>query len=301
MTRDWESTFREWSKPSSDTEQQKSDNAERAIKAAIAESPELSKRNVIVFPQGSYRNNTNVRLDSDVDICVLCKDVFFYDLPSDESVTKTSAAITDAQYEYSTFKNEVELALVRKFGRNMVKRGNKAFDIHENTYRVDADAVACFLYRDYYRDINGQIQYREGTQLQPDNGGKIENWPDQHYKNGVTKNNNTSGRFKFMTRVIKRLRNEMEENKFLDAKPAPSYLIECLVWNTPNNYFGNAEFTADIRNIFAHTFNETLAIEKCREWVEVNGIKYLFHITQLWTREQANAFLGAAWDYIGYK
>ena len=239
MARDWESTFREWSKPSSATEQQKSDNAEKAIKAAIAESPELSKRNVIVFPQGSYRNNTNVRQDSDVDICVLCKDVSFYDLPSDESVTKTSAAITDAHYEYSTFKNEVEIALVRKFGRNMVKRENKAFDIHENTYRVDADAVACFLYREYYRYNNGQIRYRQGTELHPDDGGRIINWPDQHYENGVAKNNSTSGRFKFMTRVIKRLRNEMEEKNILEAKPVPSYLIECLLWNTPNNCFGN--------------------------------------------------------------
>jgi len=301
MTRDWESTFREWSKPSSDTEQQKSDNAEKAITAAIADSPELSKRNIIVSPQGSYRNNTNVRQDSDVDICVLCKEIFFYDLPADESVTKASAAINDAHYEYSTFKNEVEIALVRKFGRNMVIRGNKAFDIHENTYRVDSDAVACFLYREYYRDINGQIRYRQGTELQPDDGGRIINWPDQHYENGVAKNNSTSRRFKFMTRVIKRLRNEMGEKNILEAKPVPSYLIECLLWNTPNNCFGNSEYTADVRNILAHTFNETLSVEKCREWVEVNGIKYLFYIAQPWTREQAHAFLGAAWNYIGFK
>lgn len=301
MARDWESTFRLWSKPSSDTEEEKCKNAERGIKAAIDESPELSKRNIVVFPQGSYRNNTNVRQDSDVDICILCKDVFFYDLPSDGSVTKATATITDAQYEYSAFKNEVETALVRKFGRNMVKRGNKAFDIHENTYRVDSDAVACFQYREYYRDYVGQIRHREGTELHPDDGGRVINFPDQHYENGVSKNNSTSGRFKFMARVIKRLRNEMEEANIPEAKPIPSFLIECLVFNTPDNYFGNAEYVADVRNVIAHTYLATDSRDKCKDWLEVNKIKFLFHITQPWTVEQAHAFLSAAWRYVGFK
>jgi hypothetical protein len=300
MERDWETTFHNWSKPSSDTERQKSENAEKAIRAAISESPELSKRNIIVFPQGSYRNNTNVRQDSDVDICVLCRDVFFYEFYKD-LVTKESAAIEGASYQYSTYKNEIETALVKKFGRDMVRRGNKAFDIHENTYRVDADVVACFLHRLYYRDSNGQVQFCEGTELHPDNGGRIINWPNQHYENGVTKNNATSGRFKFITRIIKRLRNEMDEKGFLEAKPIPSYLLECLVWNTPNEGFGHVQYTADVRYVLAHTFNETLTYEKCQEWVEVNGIKYLFHSTQPWTREQAHAFLSTAWSYIGFQ
>lgn len=301
MARDWELIFREWAKPPGVTEQQKSDNAESAIRAAINDRPDLSKRNIAVFSQGSYRNNTNVRHDSDVDICVLCKDVFYYDLPKDNTITKQAADIREASYEYSAFKNEVETALVRKFGRDMVKRGNKAFDIHENSYRVDADAVTCFGYREYYRDIYGQIKFREGTQLHPDKGGIIQNWPEQHYRNGVDKNSATSTRFKSMVRIIKRLRNEMEENGFQESKSAPSFLIESLVWNTPNNHFGNSEYIADIRNILAHTFNETINVEKCREWTEINGIKYLFHSTQPWMLQKVHSFLSAAWDYIGFK
>lgn len=300
MARDWESTFRLWSKPSSDTEEQKCQNAEKAIKAAISESPELSKRNVIVFPQGSYINNTNVRQDSDVDICVLYKDVFFYEFFED-SITKETASIQDSEYQYSTFKNDVESALVRKFGRDMVKRGNKAFDIHENTYRVDADAVACFRHHLYYRDNNGQVKYLEGTELRPDKGGKVINWPEQHYANGVAKNNTTSGRFKFITRAIKRLRNEMEEVNIAAAKPIPSFLIECLVFNAPDNYFGNAEYVSDVRNVIAHAYLATASRDKCKDWLEVNKIKFLFHMTQPWAVEQAHAFLSAAWSYVGFK
>ena len=49
MARDWEYTFRSWSKPSSDTEEEKYTNTERMIRAAIAASPELSKRNIEVL------------------------------------------------------------------------------------------------------------------------------------------------------------------------------------------------------------------------------------------------------------
>jgi len=300
MARDWESTFREWSKPSSDTEEQKCSNTERMIRAAIAECPDLSKRNIEVFAQGSYKNNTNVRQDSDVDICVRCNDVFFYDFPPDGTITKASAGFSDADYEYSRFKNEVEAALVKKFGRDMVTRGNKAFDVHATSYRVDADVVPTFEHRRYYRDYRGQITYHRGTELRPDKGGRIINWPEQNYSNGVDKNKATTGRFKFITRVIKRLRNEMESNNILEAKPIPSFLIECLVWNTPNDRFGYSQYSSDVQNMLAHTFNETLAYEKCKEWGEVNELKYLF-IGQAWTWEQAHTFLGVAWDYVGFK
>jgi hypothetical protein len=301
MTRDWESTFRAWSKPSSDTEEEKCNNTEKMIRAAISESPALSKRNIEVFAQGSYKNNTNVRQDSDVDICVRCNDVFFYDFPSDGSIAKSDVGFSYADYEYSRFKDEVEAALIAKFGRSMVARGNKAFDVHATSYRVDADVVPTFEHRRYYRDYRGQIKYHRGTELRPDNGGRIINWPEQNYSNGVDKNKATGGRYKFITRAIKRLRNEMDENNVSAAKPIPSYLIECLVWNTPNDGFGHSDYTSDVRYVLAHTFNETLTFDKCQEWGEVNELKYLFRTSQPWTWQQAHSFSGVAWDYVGFK
>ncbi len=71
--RDWEAQFREWAKPPGKTEQDRCDNAVSAIRNAIRASEKLRSRGVSIFAQGSYRNNTNVRKDSDVDIGVLCK------------------------------------------------------------------------------------------------------------------------------------------------------------------------------------------------------------------------------------
>ena len=53
MSVDWEQIFRSWSKPSSDTESTKAENAERMTKDAVRNSESLSKRNISVFAQGS--------------------------------------------------------------------------------------------------------------------------------------------------------------------------------------------------------------------------------------------------------
>ena len=128
---DWEDIFKQWSKPPGKTEQERCENAEKAIKNAISASENLKNRDIKVFPQGSYRNNTNVRKDSDVDIAVVCYDVFFPYYP--EGTTKETFGNIDGSYNYGVYKNEVENALVKHFGRTSVKRGNKAFDIKENS------------------------------------------------------------------------------------------------------------------------------------------------------------------------
>lgn len=302
MGRDWEDTFRNWSKPSSDTEEDKCANAESMIRAAIRESDVLKGRNISVFAQGSYRNNTNVRVESDVDICVLCYDTYYPDFSFANGFDNTDMQSEPATYSYGQFKNEVEQALVAKFGRRMVSRGNKAFDVHETSYRVDADIVPCFEHRRYtYRSSYGHFQYLSGTEFFPDIGGYVINWPQQQYDNGVAKNKATNNRYKYLVRALKRLRYEMEDKGIATAKPIPSFLIECLVWNVPNEGFNHDAYDANMRHVLAHTFNGTTTDDSCKEWGEVNELKYLFRFGQPWTREQAHAFLSAAWDYIGYK
>ncbi|OGW16173.1 MAG: hypothetical protein A2035_03140 [Nitrospirae bacterium GWA2_42_11] len=303
MNRDWETVFRNWAKPSSDTEQQKCGNAVKMVCDAISGDSALSQKNIEVFPQGSYRNNTNVRQDSDVDICVCLLDVCLVDFSMSGALTDQIVGLNSSDYTYGEFKNSVEKALVAKFGRANVRRCNKAFDIHANTYRVDADVVPCFEHRRYTgeRHYDSSYYYLSGTEFCPDNGGRIINWPQQHYENGVAKNDATGNRFKYITRVLKRLRNEMADKGIAAAKPIPSYLIECLVWNVPNEGFGHDIYTDDVRYVLAHTFNETINDEKCSEWREVNELKYLFRIRQPWTRQQAHEFLSAAWNYIGFE
>lgn len=296
MSNDWESKFRAWAHPPGKTEKDKCDNAVSAIRNAIEASDKLNTRNISIFSQGSYRNNTNVRKDSDVDIGILCKNTFFYD-PLPEGWTKERLGISDATYHYEQYKNEVEEALVSYFGQSAIKRGNKAFDIHETSYHVEADVAAFFEHRRYGE--NGS--YLEGVELLSDaDNRRIINWPEQHYTNGVRKNVATGRRFKAIVRVLKALSNEMVIRGIAGAN-VPGFLIECLVWNVPDTDFQNSIYRADVRDALAFLFNNTRSLEDCSEWGEVSELKYLFRIGQKWTWQQAHAFTSAAWDYIGFE
>jgi hypothetical protein len=303
LTKDWESTFRRWSKPSSETEAEKQENAERMIRNAIREYLPLKAHQVSVFAQGSYRNNTNVRQDSDVDICVCCRDTFFFDF-SFADYSKGEAGIVDASYSFATFKNEVQKALEQGFGLRGVTRGNKAIDVHENSYRVDADVFCAFEYRLYRKRsyVGAPIGYvlPPGVKAFSDSGVEITNWPEQNYANGVAKNTGTSNRFKLIVRCMKNLRNEMAERGLESANPIASFLIECLIYNVPDVFFAGDSYSKNVRDCVAFLYNAMGATGNAGSWYEVNGIKYLFHSKQPWTREQVSDFLLQVWRYCEF-
>ena len=297
MDQAWEEKLRRWSKPPSETEETRCENAVSAIKNAINASDKLKSRNIKVFPQGSYRNNTNVRLDSDVDVGVLCFDTFYFELPTGK--TRDDYGIDPATYEYATFKNEVGEALKSYFGASAVTSGNKAFDIKENSYHVEADVAPFFEHRRY----SSVSDYLSGVELFPDNRvpPEVINWPEQHNQNGVGKNNTTGTRYKSLVRIMKSLRNEMKEQGKGEAGPVIGFLNECLVWNVPNNLFGHTYFYDDLREVIAHLYTKTKTDAECSEWGEVSELKYLFRGPQKWTRQQVNDFTLAAWHHVGFK
>lgn len=99
----------------------------------------------------------------------------------------------------------------------------------------------------------------------------------------------------------KRLRNEMADKGIVPAQHMPSYLIECLAWNVPDEGFNRGGYRADVRYALAHLFNNTRKDELCSEWGEINELKYLFRLGQPWTRQLAHEFVDAAWNYIGFE
>lgn len=302
--RDWESIFVTWAQPPAKTEQERCDNAERAIRNAIGASDKLKARDIKVFLQGSYRNNVNVRQESDVDVGILCRDTFFFDLP-DGTSREQFGLNTPGTYDYAQFKNEVGEALVNHFGYAAVTRGDKAFDVRANSYRVDADVAPFFEYR-WYQSAGS---HRDGVKLFSDSGKVVVNWPEQHYANGVSKNDATSRAFKGVVRILKRLCVEMSEAGITAANAAcPGFLIECMTYNVPNDRFAQQTWKKAVREVLAVLFNNTIDDAKCSDWTEVSGLKWLFRPTrygthtttvQKWTREQAHAFVAAAWDYLG--
>jgi len=296
----WEDTFRTWGAAPSATEQQKMENAETAIRKAVNANTRLSAMDISIVPQGSYKARTNVRLDSDVDICVRLNSTFFARYP--EGKTREDFGNSEGSISFREFRNLVHTAMADYFGHTNVTPGNKAFDIHSNTYRVDADVVPALAYRYYYG--NGENDYIDpmGTAfLYGGDGHRIVNWPHQSYENGRDKHDRTGKRFRKMVRILKRLRNKMQDEKNAAANDIGSFLIESMVWNAPDGHFNKTDYYDDVRAVLAYCFNETLPNGTHATLCEVNDRKYLYGSHQAWTREQAHAFFSAAWDYIGFQ
>lgn len=296
-----EETLTSWSQGPSDTEAVKCDNAETAIRKAITASRKLSEMDITVFAQGSYRNRTNIRQDSDVDITVRLNSTFFTAYP--EGKSGADFGIGPAAITFIDYKNMVEEALIDYFGGSQITRGNKAFDVHANTYRIDADVVPTFEHRRYTGNLNanGTHHYLSGIAFNPDSGGHVINWPEQHYANGVARNSASGKAYKRTIRILKRLRNKMQGEKVTEASDIASFLIESLVWNAPLEAFSHDTYAAIVRHVIADVYNRTIKDEDCKDWGEVNELKYLFRVSQPWTRKQANDFLNAAWNFIGYR
>ena len=306
MTRNWENEFSQWARPPGRTENERCENAIKAVRNAVANSDKLKNRSLTVFPHGSYHNRVNVRQDSDVDVGVLCDDSLFYHLP-EGTTNETFGLSVPAEYGYTQFKNELEEALAEHFGYEAVRRGNKAIDVSENTYLVKADVAPFFEYRHYLEDC----RYLCGMSLRPDNGGQIHNYPEclldswpqipMHYENGVSKNKTTHRSYKGVVRIIKKLRNEMDDAGIAPARPIPGFLVECMAWNAPNACFKGSTWDDKVQAVLLHLWSSTKDDTCCEEWKEVNDIKFLFNSTQPWNILEAHAFVDAAWSYVGVR
>lgn len=287
-----EATFQSWSQPASDSEEEKCENALRMIRDAINKSDVLSNYDINLIPKGSYHNNTNVRLTSDVDIAVKLKDVFFADYPDDK--THKDFGNQDADYSFAEYRSDVDNAMINKFGRDNIDLGNKSIQVNSNSYRVNADVVPCFEYRRYSQ--NGT--YISGTQFFARHSGeKVINFPEQHYINGVQKNNQTSRRYKKMVRIFKRLRYNLLDEGY-PVKDVSSFLVESLIWNVPNNRFNNSTLSEDVKQCFNYLITQTSEDDKCKEWGEVSELLYLFHNGRKYSRSDAHQFLLDGFAYL---
>lgn len=290
----------EMAHPASQTEEQKLENAENAVKNALSKYT-LADGEYEVFGQGSYANNTNIRNNSDIDINVCYTGGFYYRLPVGK--TKEEYGLTTpCLYSYGQFKNDVEKILVAHFGRNNVVRKNKCIHIKENTYRVEIDVVPTWKFRRYG---DNRYIYDEGVKLYTDNTGEeIVNFPKQHLKNGVLKNNNTSRRFKRLVRIVKNLNIRMENDGYYSNTNITSFLLECLTYNYSNSNFHitqECNWNNILREYIYYFWSKTKdESQECKQWLEVSECLYLMS-GHKWCRQDVNAFMYNLWNYLKYE
>lgn len=195
-----------------------------------------------IFLQGSYGNETNIFADSDVDIVVRLKQTYYSDLQYLTETAKANyeQAFSRASYGFPDFKKDVLIWLTAYYGED-VKPGKKAIFIKGRGNRRDADVLVCTQHRRYRHTSNGvDTNYDEGVVFWLADGTEIVNFPKQHQANCTTKHQNTKDWLKPMVRVYKNMRNCMIADGYIRDDVAPSYFVEGMLWNVPNDQYGGS-------------------------------------------------------------
>jgi hypothetical protein len=264
------------------------------LENALNNATRLREYSFEVFVQGSYANKTNIRGDSDVDLVIKMR------LPFEENIYRLNAAererfferYGDTFYGWEEFRADVVASLRKRF---FVHEGRKCIDIKDwdSALRIPADILPAIEYRRYSKfPAFGEEVYEEGVFFRDSKGDPIVNFPKQHRRNGQKKDRNTGGRYKEIVRVVKNARKHAGTDGRTDfnSAKAPSYFVECLLYNVPDAIFRAplpAAYGACLNWLDTH--RATMAEFRCQnELVELFGER-----SDQWSVESANNLITA--------
>ncbi len=307
---DWHDTLRRWAKAPSETEEEKAARVARMVREALSADAQIGRQRFQVIVVGSYRNNTNLRSASDIDLAAVLTSAQYSEYPPSGVPNREVLGLADAEYGLATFRAEVESALRRKFGGSDVRPGRIAITVDDNSGRLNADVTPYVIHRRYTgaRDSSGAWVAHDGIETRPlaDPNRRLIQWPEQHYARGVAKNNATNRRYKRIVRILKHARDHIIETGHTDAQAAvsrvPSCLIEHAVFNAPNTCFNldGGTYYLDTKAVVAHVWR-AMQTANAHAFIEVSGMDQLFRTGEPWTPKVVQDFMLAVWQHVGFK
>jgi len=182
--------------------------AEGDLRRALGRSSLLDGRPYEIFGQGSRVNNTAIEDGSDIDLILMLK------------------APVAGGYGWEEFRDDVFATLAESYS---VRMGRRCLNVDDPGSlfgeMVDILVATEFTGADqgvFFRDLEGR---------------PIVNFPKRHRRNGDAKDLRTGGRFKEAVRAAKRAKKQAERAGLIAAGAAPSYLLECLLYNVPDDVY----------------------------------------------------------------
>jgi hypothetical protein len=300
----WNDRLTHWERPASDSEELQIERAASMVRFALTENAWLRNEGVRVSAQGSYFNNTNVRLESDMDLRAVHPLVRIEYAPGvlveaaqvAHGIPQSGRYFTDV---VADVRREIRMCLGQKFGAaNADADGNKAIRLKKLPgSRADVDIVPAFDYIwMWWDELARQYRRANGVTILGKDGAWVNNFPEQHYANGVNKRVRTKYRFKRFVRIFKRLRDELVRQRKLAAGRVSSFMIESLTYAVEDTYF--LVETDDRYDRANRVLGRMWDLLDDTMWVstatEINGIKFLFRATQPWTVDDAKGFVALA-------
>lgn len=245
-----------------------------------------------VYLQGSYKNTTNIRGDSDVDIVVQLNSTFYYDTtnltPADEQRFQ-AAYPGSAPYGFTEFRRDVLRALTAYYGSWNVTEKTKCLEVAAASGRLQSHVVPCVQHRVYRSFPSSPGNYVEGMKFWTQRENRpIINFPKVHYNNGVAKNSSqrTNSWYKLTVRIFKNARTYMEHAGTITDDLAPSYFLESFIYNATDAAFGTS-----LQSTFLQVIGD-LSARISEEMLCQNEQLALFSSTpEQWSRASATALL----------
>lgn len=196
------------------------------------------------YLQGSYRNNTHLRRQSDVDVVVELTSLPVRDgsLLPDAQKRLLQERFPEPEYGWRRFRRDVLRAITESFGAERVGDGKKTLKLVMESPEIPVDVVVAVRYLKY-TEYSGQRSYKNtegmGLYLPTENRWTV-SYPHIHRRNGVRTEKATNGWFRRCIRMFKNARAQLVEEGRLGPTTARSYQIECLLYNVPNGRLGSS-------------------------------------------------------------
>jgi hypothetical protein len=247
--------------------------------------------------RGSYHNSTNIRADAAVDVLVELKSTYAYRVSSATApeMTQCTPDESPASYEWKEFNDDVLAVLTGRYGKPRISEAPRGIKVR--TEHLVADVVPCVEYRRFkYFAPSRLSEYVQGIAFfLPRQLRWIVRYPDLHYENGLAKEEATSGRFKRTVRMFKSARTYLYERGHIAFGLAPSYYLECLIYNVQEERFSDtlqrtyldvleAIVNGNLRACLSQDGQEQLFGYSADHWSERDALKFVGKLIDLWGR-----------------
>lgn len=100
---------------------------------------------------------------------------------------------------------------------------------------------------------------------------------------------------------MKHVRNEMVDEGIVNGDKITSFLIECLIWNLPNDLINDGKtWITTVQNAIVYLWNK-INDNQHKQWREVSERIYLFHSDRKWTDEETKKFLYNMYNFLQFE
>lgn len=286
-----------WSNPGADDSAMTTYHRVKNVLEADNSILEQKNKSFNVYLQGSYKNATNIYADSDVDIVVRLDSTFRRTLANLTSMQKQKykQAFSSATYGWEDFHADVVATLENQYGVSAVTVEDRAVVLQSDALPLTADIVVCQQYRRYNR-FNSTLDqdYDQGIVFwDRSTNERIVSYPTIHYENGAAKNHAVNGRYRETIRIFKNARSYLIDKSVIEDNLAPSYYIECLLYNVPagnyvndrqDRYVNIVNWLADARLTRFQCQNEIRGLfgSNSTQWTQADATAYVNQLIDLW-------------------